>query len=229
MTGSGMHRRRHQVTVTAVAFLLGILVVVQLRSQQATPGLAGLSSQELTVLIANLSTRNDQLRAEVRSLEGEVATLATNLSRGATSVDQLQGDLSRLRAWGGMEAVHGPGVTITVAGPIPGFAVEDVINELRNAGAEAIAVGDTRSVPGAIVWGAPGELVIDGMSLPPTFEIRAIGNSQILTASLVRVGGVITQLAATQPEVQLLVTPLERMELPATRRSLVPEHGRPRL
>jgi len=60
-----MHRWRNRLSITAVAFVLGLLVVVQLRSQQAGPGLAGLSAQELTLLVANLSTRNDQLRAEV--------------------------------------------------------------------------------------------------------------------------------------------------------------------
>jgi uncharacterized protein YlxW (UPF0749 family) len=224
-----INRRRNQLTVTAVAFLLGLLVVVQLRSQQASPGLAALSTQELTVLIANLSTRNDQLRLEVASLEREVASISTNQARGATSVDQLQVDLGRLRAWGGMSAVYGPGVTITVGGPIPGFAVEDVMNELRNAGAEAIAVDDRRVVPGTVVSGAQGELVVEGVALADPFEIRAIGSSQILTAALLRVGGVITQLAATQPEVQLVVTPLDRIDLPATTRSLVPAHGQPRL
>jgi uncharacterized protein YlxW (UPF0749 family) len=225
----GMPRLRSQVTVTAVAFLLGFLAVVQLRTQQATPALAGLNAQELTVLIANLSTRNDQLRTEIRSLEREVSTLIANESRGATSVDQLRSDLARLRAWGGLESVTGPGITITVTGPLAGFAVEDVINELRNAGAEAIAIGEVRVVPGVVVSGAPGELVADEQVLADPFEIRAIGNPQVLTAALLRIGGVITQLAATNPDVQLLVTPMDRIDLPATRRTLVPAHAQPRL
>ena len=51
-------------------------MVVQLKTQQsATPGLEGRSSQELTVLIANLSTRNNQLRDEVTTLERQAAAL----------------------------------------------------------------------------------------------------------------------------------------------------------
>ena len=59
-----MHRRRSQLTIAAVAFVLGLLVVVQLRSQAGEPGFAQLSSQDLTVLVANLNARNDQLRRE---------------------------------------------------------------------------------------------------------------------------------------------------------------------
>ena len=57
-----MHHRRNQLTIGAVAFVLGLLVVVQLRTQASGAAFAGLSSQDLTVLVANLNARNDQLR-----------------------------------------------------------------------------------------------------------------------------------------------------------------------
>ena len=50
----------------------------------------------------------------------------------------------------------GAGVRVTVAGPLPGDALEQLLNELRNAGAEAIAIGDDRgSCPGDVADG-PG-------------------------------------------------------------------------
>ncbi|MFL5675519.1 MAG: hypothetical protein ACJ779_10960, partial [Chloroflexota bacterium] len=77
-----MHRRSSQLTIAFVAALLGILVVVQLRSQAGPSGLAQLSSQDLTVLVANLNARNDQLRRETSLLEGELGTLQANRARG---------------------------------------------------------------------------------------------------------------------------------------------------
>ncbi len=64
-----MHRRSSQLTIAAVALILGILVVIQLRSEAGGSGLAQLSSQDLTVLVANLNARNDQLRSESSSLQ----------------------------------------------------------------------------------------------------------------------------------------------------------------
>ena len=52
---------------------------------------------------------------------------------------------------------------------------------------------------------------------------------ETLTGSLTRSGGIVAQVAATSPEVTLTVTPVDRLELPATERNLVPEHGSPRL
>lgn len=224
-----MYRLRNQLTISAVAIALGFLVVLQLRVEQSTPGLAALSAQDLTVLVANLNTRNDQLRTEIAGLEGQLAALVGAQDRGETSVDQIRRDLARLRGWAGLEPVSGPGVTITVSGRIEGAGVEDLLNELHNAGAEAIAVDDVRVVPGSIVAGPESGLSIENTPLGDPFEVRAIGSPETLTGSLTRIGGVVAQLSATYPRVELTVTPVDRLELPATERDLVPRNGRPRL
>ena len=224
-----MHRLRSQLTIAAVALILGLLVVVQLRSQAESSGLAQLSSQDLTILVANLNDRNDQLRREVATLERDLATLNANRSRGDASLDEIAADLQRVRAYAGLDPVGGPGVTISIRGAIDGAGVEELINELRNAGAEAIAVGDVRVVTGVVVIGSAGMAQVEGKRLGDGFELEAIGAPDKLTGSLTRSGGVIAQLAATQPDVVVTVTPVDRLELPATTRSLVPAHGRPRL
>ena len=47
-----MHALRSQIALTVVAFVLGLLVVAQLQSQQTAPALAGVSSQDLTVPVS---------------------------------------------------------------------------------------------------------------------------------------------------------------------------------
>jgi uncharacterized protein YlxW (UPF0749 family) len=179
--------------------------------------------------VANLNARNDQLRREVSLLEDELAALNQNRLRGDESIDELRADLRRVRAYAGLDPVGGPGVTISINGPIDGSGVEELINELRNAGAEAIGVGQIRIVTGVVVSGARGSASVAGLLLGRSFELSAIGAPDKLTGSLTRSGGVIAQLAATEPEVTVTVTPVDRIELPATARDLVPAHGQPRL
>ena len=184
-----MHRRASQLTIAAVAFVLGLLVVLQLRSQASDSSLGQLSAQDLTVLVANLNARNDQLRREGATLDDELSTLTSNQARGDVSVDEITADLERVRAYAGLEPVSGPGVTISIDGPIDGHGVEELINELRNAGAEAIAVGDVRVVPGVVVSGPAGAIAVADTPLPPGFELSAIGAPDKLTGSLTRSGG----------------------------------------
>jgi uncharacterized protein YlxW (UPF0749 family) len=224
-----MHRRRNQLTIAAVAFVLGLLVIVQLRTQQSGAAFAGLSSQDLTVLVANLNARNDQLRREVANLERELATLTQNTQRGEVSLDELRADLRRVRLYAGLEAATGQGVVIVIRGPADGSTIEDLVNELRNAGAEAISLEDVRLVPGVVVAGVAGALRVDGEPVSAPVTLVAIGAPDKLTGSLTRSGGIIAQLAATQPDVVVEVTPVEAVSVPATTRELVPVSGRPRL
>jgi len=221
---------RSQLSVAAVAFLLGLLVVVQLRTQTGGSALQALSTQDLTSLVANLNSQNDRLRTEIGTLQNQLDELRANQATGATSIGQIESDLGRVRAWTGLDPVSGRGVTITVSGPIEAIAVGDLLNELRNAGAEAIAIGDIRGVAKTTVSGPPGSLDVDGFLLGNPFRIRVIGKPETLVGSLTRAGGIIAQLAATDPSSTLDVEATQdQMLLPASKRNLVPDHGHPRL
>jgi uncharacterized protein YlxW (UPF0749 family) len=215
--------------MTTVLILLGFLVVVQLRSQAADQGLAASSVQDLTELVANVTTRNNQLREEVRSLERQQEAVTAALERGDTSAVQMRTDLNRILGWSGALGVTGAGVRVVVEGPLPGDAVEQLLNELRNAGAEAISIGATRIVPGVVVSGPAGSLVVSGIPLADPLEILATGQPEALAGSLVRTGGPIAQLAARYPDVSITVNDADVVRIPPTDRDLDPVLGRPRL
>ncbi len=225
-----MHDLKSQLTIAAVAAILGLLVVVQLRGQAGGSALETKSAQNLTTLVASLNQENDRLRSEVSTLQNQLTELRTDRSNGATSVGQIQSDLGRIRAWAGLDPIAGKGIQITVSGAIDAAAVDDLLNELRNAGAEAVAVEDIRVVARTSINGVPGSLDIDGFLLRDPFTVRVIGTPEVLVGSLTRVGGIIAQLSATNPSATLDVKPIDvAMTLPASLRDLLPTHGRPRL
>jgi uncharacterized protein YlxW (UPF0749 family) len=221
---------RSQLTVAVVAAILGLLVVIQLRGQSGGSELQSMTAQELTSIVANQNAGNDRLRAEVSTLQNQLAELQADRSNGATSVGQIESELGRIRAWTGLDPIAGRGVQITINGEIDAGAVDDLLNELRNAGAEAIAIDDIRVIARTSISGVPGSLDVDGFLLRDPFTIRAIGRPDTLVGSLTRVGGIIAQLAATNPAATVEVEPVDKpMILPATKRDLVPDHGHPRL
>jgi len=221
---------RSQLTLAAVALILGLLVVVQLRGQAGGSVLQSKSAQDLTTLVANLNTENDRLRAEISNLQTQFDELTTDRANGATSVGQIAADLGRIRAWTGLDPVAGRGVQITIGGSIDAGAVDDLLNELRNAGAEAVAIEDIRVIARTTISGSPGSLDVDGFLLREPFVVRAIGKPETLVGSLTRVGGIIAQVSATNPDATVDVQPITQpMVLPASRRDLTPDHGHPRL
>ncbi len=224
-----MRKRSAQLALTAVLFILGVLVVAQFRSQAADPGLSALSVSELTELVANVTTRNNQLREEIATLERQRETVAGAVSRGDTSSTQIRSDLNRVLGWSGVLPVSGSGIRITVNGLLPGDAVELLLNELRNAGAEAAAIGGVRIVPGVVATGPAGAVVVRGVPLGNPAVLTAVGQPQVLAGSLGRAGGPIAQLNARFPDVVIAVVAVDLVTVPATDRDLTPQLARPRL
>lgn len=225
----GFEDRRAQASIAVVLALLGFLLVVQLRSQSAASSLDQLTSQDLTLLVANLNTRNDQLRTEVGDLEAQLVRVEAAAGNGERSAQQLRSEIARDRTWAGLDGASGPGVTVALAGPVPASAVREILNELRNAGAEALAVGDVRVVMGTVATGDVGALTVDGVPLGDAFSVTALGDEDALAGTLVRPGGIVSLFAATYPDVTVVVTPTEQLEVPGTTRTLAPAHGTPRL
>ena len=223
-----MRQPRSQLALAAIAVLLGFLVVIQLRAQQAGTGLETQSSQDLTLLIANLTTRNDQLRGEVADIQRQLDAMAAADARGETSVGQLSGELERVRIWSGEDPASGRGIRVLLFGGVPAEAISDLVNELRNAGAEAIAIDGVRVVAGTTAAGSVGALSIESTALGPRIEVLAIGNPAVLTGALTRAGGLVAQLQARYEEVHVEVTPLDTVTVPAADRSLAPVLGAPR-
>jgi uncharacterized protein YlxW (UPF0749 family) len=224
-----MRRWSGRFAVGAVLLILGFLVVVQLRSQAADQGLAALSVQELTELVANVTTRNNQLRDEIRSLERQKANVGAAVARGDTSVVQIRSDLDRILGWSGVLGVSGAGVRVDVNGSLPGDAVEQLLNELRNAGAEAISIGRIRIVPGVVVAGPADAVTVGGTPLSGQLAILAVGHPESLAGSLARAGGPIAQLSARYPDVTVTVNDADLIKIPPTARDLSPVLGHPRL
>ena len=227
-----MGRGRGPLAIALVLAILGFLVVVQARSQAQDQGLAQLSVQDLTELVANVTARNNQLRAEVATLAQQQQQVQSAVQRGDTSSSQMRSDLDHILAWSGVLGVTGQGVQVTVNGALPPDAVEQIVNELRNAGAEAIAINSVRIVPGVVIGGQAGSLTVEGRPIigtTGTIVLVAIGQPETLAGSLSRAGGLVAQLTAQYPAISVRVDPEDLVQVPPTDRSLTPVLGRPRL
>lgn len=213
-----MTTRTGQLALFVFALVFGFLVVVQYRAQTESGGLGELSAADLTTLIANLNTRNGQLATEEATLRARLADLQAAGNQHGRIVGSLRDELSRERRWAGLDAVTGRGVRITVEGPIHAAGLNDLLNELRSAGAEAIAVEDVRVTASDAVADLPDGLAVGDRSLEGDVTVWAVGNPQVITAALTRVGGIIGRIQVTQPEVTIGVAPEATVTLPATRR-----------
>jgi uncharacterized protein YlxW (UPF0749 family) len=175
-------RRRTAIVVGLVVLVVTALTVIQVRSQaEVARSLEGQDNTSLAFLIDDLHRSNDQLIREELNLSGQRDTL---LGGGSTAADaQLQADARRLRIIGGVEAVSGPGVTITIDAALNEIDLQDAVNNLRLGGAEAVAISGHRVVTGTVIQRSNGTIEIDGVQAHGPWVLDAIGDPAQLAAA----------------------------------------------
>jgi uncharacterized protein YlxW (UPF0749 family) len=91
-------------------------------------------------------------------------------------------------------------VELLVDGPLNALDLQDLINELRNGGAEAIALNGVRWVVSSVPEAdGAGRVVVEGHQLDRPYRIQAIGNPDTIETAVLRPGGLISILRRAYP------------------------------
>ena len=175
-------RRRpdRAIEIWLIALLVALVATVQIRSQaEVEKSLVGTDSTTLAFLIDDLHRANDALSAETADLMQRKAALQ---SGGSPAADQeLTAEANRLRAIEGLVPVHGPGIVMVVeASGLQALDLQDALNNLAVAGAEAIAINDHRVGIGVAIAQVSGGVTVDGEQIMPPWTISAIGDANRL-------------------------------------------------
>lgn len=165
------------LSVWIIALLVALVATVQIRSQaEVVRSLAQTDTTTLAFLIDDLHRANDALGAETADLNVRQAALQTGGSGAADEV--LTEEASALREIEGLVPVHGSGIVMVIdASGLTALDLQDALNNLGAAGAEAISVNDQRVVTGVAVEEVAGRVTIGGQSISAPWTIAVIGDS----------------------------------------------------
>ncbi len=179
-----------RIMVGLAAMLVGIFLVVQARLQHIVP--PPTNTQELLQQLRQADQRRTALSNEVGRLQQE---LNAKLSAQAAAA-RLAHELINAEMLAGTIAVKGPGVSVVWAnGSAPAaFQIADldllqIVNELRAAGAEAIAINGQRITPETEIRNASNYILINNTQEDAPFTIEAIGPPATMTQALELPGG----------------------------------------
>lgn len=216
-----MGARIAQVSLFGVALLIGLLLVGQLRSQARPIELSSLSAQELSTLVDTVERRNVELADGLADLEAQVRDYERAEVEGQSDLAITEEALLRIGAFGGLTPVLGQGIELHIEGAFDATAVNDLIHELRNAGAEAIAIDDIRVTAASVAIMGARAITIDGEPLGSSFVVRAIGSPDGLRSAIERPGGLLTLLEQSI-SARFTLSEASDLTIPATARDLAP-------
>lgn len=188
-----------QVVVALLCALVGFSAVAQSR-QDEVDALAGLTQSDLVRLLDEVATRNDDLSAERDSLRVELAELRSGVTTQEAARLAAEQQVLVRSVQAGVIPVHGPGIIVTIedaGADVRAQSLVTLIEELRNAGAEAIELNSVRISTNSWVAQTDDGVEVDGLALVPPYRVSAIGSADNLRVALEMPGGVLAAIRAT--------------------------------
>ncbi|MBU4213412.1 MAG: DUF881 domain-containing protein [Actinobacteria bacterium] len=184
-------RTRSQLIIGALCALLGFGVVTQVH-QASEANLSGLTQDELVRILDEATDRADALSVEAADLQRERAELESGSDTREAALAAAERNAAAQGILTGRLPAVGPGVKIVVSDPdgqVRPLTLLNLLEELRNAGAEAVSVNDHRVVASSSFVGSAGEVVLDGQLLVAPYVWYAIGDPGTIVTALGIPGG----------------------------------------
>ena len=225
-----LRRSRGQVLVAVLCALLGFALVTQVHANTTDSFLRTARTADLVRLLDDLGQRQQRLDTERAQLLDTRDRLASGSNAGAAALREAQARARALGVLAGTVTDTGPGVSVQVADPqqrVTAAVLLDTVEELRDAGAEAIQIGAVRVVALTAFVDVPGthDIQVDGSVLARPYELRAVGDANTMAAALAIPGGVVDTVS--QAGGVATVTRRSAVGIDALRAAPTPRYARP--
>ena len=183
-----------------MAILLGGLafaMTVQFAGRDDTD-YSGVRKGELVELLQSLDSANDRVTAQVDDLSVTRNELLSTTERSEQAAEQARKQAEDLAILAGSVGATGQGVRLTITDPereVDASGLLDGVDELRDAGAEVIAINGTARIVAQTYFLDDGQSIrIDGREIKAPFVIEAIGDPGVLAEAIRFRGGLLDKV-----------------------------------
>jgi uncharacterized protein YlxW (UPF0749 family) len=232
---SGMERLRRsffrpsrgQAVVAALVGVLAFAAVTQVRLVGRDDTYANLRESELIQALNGLQAASRKAERDISELESTRDQLRSSTQRRTTALEQAQKEVQTLGVLAGTVPASGPGIRITVQDPNGELSLNhllDGIEELRNAGVEAVEINDRVRVIAQTSFEDDTDGVrVDGVNLKAPYVIDAIGNPDTLSGALQFQDGFTDDVEADNGSVA--IKKADRIDITVTRTPVKPRYA----
>ncbi len=216
-----MKNWKAQVSIGLVVMVLAFLIAVQFKSvtkNYEAMQQTSIRTEELQADLKKEREKSDDLQRQLDAYKNEVEEYRKEAETSSGYYKLLSEQLTKAEIMAGLVDVQGQGIVVTLndSQKRTGDNITDlnvtliheddlrrVVNELSAAGAEAIAINDSRIVSNSAIRCVGPVILVNDEKMAPPYTVKAIGKPDQLTAALNLNGGVIEMLRAFGFEVSI--------------------------
>ena len=204
------------ITIEIMCGLLAAAVVIQLNTIKEATKIVGTSYAQASLKdeVLRWKEKSESQYKVLEAVETELEKTRQEATKENSRGTELEEELSKANRLLGLTEIAGSGVVVTLADnnevkaseievddSINYYLIHDVdiwsvVNELYNAGAEAISINGQRIVGTTAITCSGTVITINGVKLSSPFKISAIGNPETLYG-IARPGGYLESISST--------------------------------
>lgn len=199
-----MKKIKYEMLLVCVMLFLAITLQARTIIKNKEIVAQSFGNSELKENLIKAKEKYDNMVVELEKSTKKLEEIRKKAEENVNSEYKLAEKLKENDILIGLTDVKGEGITIVAKDATPTIATDDLnqflvhdsdlrelINELANAGAEAIEINGQRIVISSCITCAGNVITINGERISSPFTIKAIGNSDVLYGALMRPGGYI--------------------------------------
>jgi uncharacterized protein YlxW (UPF0749 family) len=183
-------RRLRGLTIVFVTLVLAAAVTAQLKASVVPGSNRVARDQQLVNSARTLEADNVNLRGQLKSIQDQIKRDNDRLGQTSVAAAQAQMAARDQKERAGMTRVSGPGISVELGNGndphlpsdnrrdwlVKYLDIQDVVNQLWSANAEAVSVNGQRVVTTSSFYVAGSDLLLNGVHLTAPYRIEAIGD-----------------------------------------------------
>lgn len=198
-----MNRKLEIIILMIMCFILTIAITVQIKTVNNNGTTYSINQEEsnLRSQVLKMKEKYENQYADLEKAEKELEKAREQATSNNSELTELENQIKNNNILLGNTDVTGNGIVITLSDGKSDISVLDdsnlivhaenvlaVVNELKNAGAEAISINGKRIVINSAISCDGNVIIINGEKITSPIEISAIGFQELLS-TLNRPGG----------------------------------------
>ena len=195
----------------AMCFALTAGICVQIKTVNNTSSKVSQNYEEnnLRAEVLKYKEKYDNLLKETEKIDVQLQEQIDSATKNNSELEEAKNQINEGNKMIGLTEVTGPGIILTIADSDlesnsvldpNNFLIHDidllkVVNELKNAGAEAISINDQRIINMSDIVDINETFIkVNGQRILAPYVIKAIGNSSYLETALTGNGGHVDEM-----------------------------------
>lgn len=194
-----MKKTQIAITLGIMCFMLTLGIVIQINTTNQATTIVGQARTEddLRDQVLKWKEKYDTTYSNLEKAQVELENMRQDATENDESSKNMEQELKEANILLGNTEVTGNGIVINLEDGKDLIHQQDlvmIVNELKNAGAKAIAINNQRMIHTSFISCDGNVILVNGNKIGTPFTIQAIGNQEMLYGALTRNGGYIEML-----------------------------------